>query len=654
MKKIITCIYVLLSIHSNIIGQGTFTKLDIATGSSSANPRNFIEYNNKLFFTAFGSSLNGIGEELYATDGTQIGTQLIGNLNPNFGANSSPKSFVVFNNELYFSAYTNSNGRELYKTNGTVITLLKDIAEGMDDAIESTSIFIELNGFLYFFAQDTASSGYDLWRTNGTSAGTIKMLNLNYTSVAGNKLFFKKYNNELYFLAQEINDNTVGIELYKYNPNTNSVNLVIDVFPSNGQTSTIGYSYFTLFDNKLFFVADGKLRYTNGTSTSIITNGTNNITAFFKPKVLNNQLIFIGNSTNNGSQDIYKCYYDIALGNYNIGLVYNFSQTVNLPFASVISNDGLEQFTELNGKLYFAAREATSPNSGTVFQIYETDGVSTNVVIPITYSGAPSSRPISFITAFQDKLYYQSYANNSPEQLWEANPSTGTFTQLSNYTAQVNVPEQIFNGPMIVFNNELYFEAQKSGEGYELWKLNNTPLPSICHSFIGKNENQKNLLYWTVSNQINTLQFIVEKSNDGVHFKNIYTISATANREDMVTYSFIDNHINEEINYYRIKQVDVDGKWMFLCNTIKITQKNMLNEFSFYPNSANSHIYLQLTSDLINSTVNIFNVHGQLVFKQKTSSLNQKLNISHLNNGTYYIQVMKGNIIQNKKLIIQH
>lgn len=653
MKNIIAILILITQFYSNVYSQASFTKLDIATGSSSATPRKFIEYNNQLYFTAIGNNVSGIGDELYVTNGTQAGTQLVSNINPSFGASSTPENLTVYNNELYFSAFTNANGRELYKTNGTTVTLVKDIAVGTEDGIQNSN-FIELNGFLYFFAQDTTGTGFDLWRTDGTTNGTVKMVDLNSNSIAGDKLYFRKLNNELYFLAQDMNDITIGIELYKYNPTNNTVSLVIDVVAGNGQTSIILYGFFTLFDNKLFFVADGKLRYTDGITTSIVTNGATNLNGYSKLKVLNNQLIFIANSSNNGSQDIYKCTYDNALSNYKIDLVYNFTQTTNLPFASSTSDDGFEVFTEVNNKLYFAARESSSPNAGVVFQIYATDGTTTNVTVPITYTGSPSVRPIYYITAVQGKLYYQSSGTNSPDQLWEANPTTGTYTQITNYIPQSNIPEQVSTRSMIVFKNELYFEAQKSGDGYELWKINNTTLPSYCHSFTGKISNQKINLQWTISNQINTQQFNIEKSADGINFITINTVSAAINRVEQITYSYTDEISTDDFVYYRIKQIDKDGTWMYLCNTVKMSNSGQLKECSIFPNPANKIVNVQLPTHLINATIYILNTSGQLVYSQKATAINQIINVSNLNNGTYYIQITKQNIKQLKQLIIQH
>lgn len=76
----------------------------IASGSDSSNPMFLTEFNSELYFSASGSNVSGIGKELYKTNGTQAGTNLIMNLNPNFLADSSPSNFTVFNGELYFTA----------------------------------------------------------------------------------------------------------------------------------------------------------------------------------------------------------------------------------------------------------------------------------------------------------------------------------------------------------------------------------------------------------------------------------------------------------------------------------------------------------------------------------------------------------------------
>jgi ELWxxDGT repeat protein len=367
----------------------------IASGTNSSNPMFFTEFNGELYFSATGTNVSGIGTELYKTNGTQAGTSLVMNLNPNFSGSSNPSNFTVFNGELYFTADDGVHGRELFKTDGTTITLVKDINVGSGSSSnhsDNMMAMLEGNGFLYFFAEDISGTGYDLWKTDGTEIGTVKVSELNTNESSGLNLNFKKLGNNLFFVYTD--NNTGHREIYKYEPISNNQTSVLNVYPAN---DTSGYLYLTIFDNKLFTVADGKLYYTNGATNNFVILGTTGITSFDKLTVLNDELFFFGNTATFGNQDVYKCYYSAGDTDYRVELVYNFNAGGNnfeKPIAGYLANDGNPYFTVLNDKLYFAAKEQSSPNGGLVYQIYETDGTTTQVSIPVTHSGSPSSRPI--------------------------------------------------------------------------------------------------------------------------------------------------------------------------------------------------------------------------------------------------------------------
>jgi len=443
----------------------------IASGSDSSNPMFLTEFNGELYFSARGSNVSGIGNELYKSNGTQMGTTLVMNLNPNFSAGSFPSNFTVFNGELYFTADDGVHGRELFKTNGTTISLVKDIKTGSDSSTnlsDNSLVFHEINGFLYFFAEDENGQGSDLWKTDGTSAGTVKVLELNTNETTGKLQYFKKLNTDLYF---QLIDSSGHKQIIKYDTVSNVQTTVLNVYPTG---NTGFYNYLTIFDNKLFTFANGRIYYTDGINSNFVTLGVTGISSFNKFTVLNNHLIFLGNSSTFGNQDIYKCYYSIADSAYKVELVYNFNAGGNNflnPLVGSIVDDGIPYFTALNNKLYIAAREQTSPNGGLVYQIYETDGITTQVTIPVTHSGSPTSRPIYWITANNNKLYFLMSGDNSPEQLWEANPINGNFTQLSSYTGPTTQPRQIFTRPLKSWNNNVYVEGTTTAEGYELWKF---------------------------------------------------------------------------------------------------------------------------------------------------------------------------------------
>ena len=65
------------------------------------------------------------------SDGTAAGTVLLANINPGTPG-STPNFFTPFRGELYFSALTAANGRELWKTDGTAVgtMMVADIFPG--------------------------------------------------------------------------------------------------------------------------------------------------------------------------------------------------------------------------------------------------------------------------------------------------------------------------------------------------------------------------------------------------------------------------------------------------------------------------------------------------------------------------------------------
>lgn len=467
MRKVVF-IFLLLPILG--ISQN-WEQIIIASGSDSSNPMLLTEFNSELYFSARGSNVSGIGNELYKSNGTQVGTNLVMNLNPNFSAGSFPSNFTVFNGEFYFTADDGVHGRELFKTNGTTISLVKDIKTGSDSSTnlsDNSLVFHEINGFLYFFAEDENGQGSDLWKTDGTIAGTIKVLELNTNEITGKLQYFKKLNTDLYF---QFIDSSGHKQIIKYDTVSNVQTTVLNVYPTG---NTGFYNYLTIFDNKLFTFANGRIYYTDGINSNFVTLGVTGISSFNKFTVLNNQLIFLGNSSTFGNQDIYKCYFSVADSAYKVELVYNFNAGGNNflnPLVGSLTDDGIPYFTSLNNRLYIAAREQTSPNGGLVYQIYQTDGITTQVAIPVTHSGSPTSRPIYWITANNNKLYFLMSGDNSPEQLWEANPTNGNFTQLSSYTGPTTQPRQIFTRPLKSWNNDIYVEGTTTAEGYELWKF---------------------------------------------------------------------------------------------------------------------------------------------------------------------------------------
>jgi ELWxxDGT repeat protein len=121
------------------------------------------------------SAINDKGVEPWITDGTETGTQLLKDINPN--GHSNPGSyFKIDDTKVIFRATDDRNGDEVWVTDGTTnnTQLLKNIAA---DGVNSyASGFTKFRNKVYFTATEQDNnyrgSGRELWVTDGTTNGT--------------------------------------------------------------------------------------------------------------------------------------------------------------------------------------------------------------------------------------------------------------------------------------------------------------------------------------------------------------------------------------------------------------------------------------------------------------------------------------------------
>ncbi len=165
----------------------------------SGAPFNMITFNNKVYFTA---SDDTHGAELFSSDGTAPGTQIVKDLQPG-PEGSVPQQSVIFNGNLYFSCYIGNAAVGLWKSDGssTGTTLLKQGGAGTP-FLRDTKFAPVFNGKLYFIVND--QQYYPLWETDGTTAGTKQTVFQNipypaFSTPIGGLFSFALYSNELYF-----------------------------------------------------------------------------------------------------------------------------------------------------------------------------------------------------------------------------------------------------------------------------------------------------------------------------------------------------------------------------------------------------------------------------------------------------------------------
>ena len=160
------------------------------------------------------------------------------------------------------------------------------------------------------------------------------------------------------------------------------------------------------------------------------------------------------------------------------------------------------------------------------------------------------------------------------------------------------------------------------------------PLPVTWLSFTAVARQGKAYLEWRTVQEINCKSYFVERSTDGVNFTTIGQVKCN-NLTLAQGYSFTDNTLSGSTYYYRLKQVDNDGR--FAYSAIQKLNFGGPGMLTVYPNPAQNTV--QLTGVLPGSEVRLYDATGRMVMHTKATVTNLQLQVSNLANGLYELQV---------------
>jgi hypothetical protein len=86
------------------------------------------------------------------------------------------------------------------------------------------------------------------------------------------------------------------------------------------------------------------------------------------------------------------------------------------------------------------------------------------------------------------------------------------------------------------------------------------PLPVVLKYFDGVVYPLFNVLKWSTESESNSDYFSIQRSVDGIEWRNITSVKAAGNSNEELKYSFIDSYLNNGYVYYKLIQYDFDGK----------------------------------------------------------------------------------------------
>jgi hypothetical protein len=168
-------------------------------------------------------------------------------------------------------------------------------------------------------------------------------------------------------------------------------------------------------------------------------------------------------------------------------------------------------------------------------------------------------------------------------------------------------------------------------------------------------KNKEVELNWTTAVEKNSDRFILERMSSGTHPEDLVEIKCKGNYS---SYNYVDTEPENGINYYRLKQVDNDGR-IFYKDWIDVNVNNGRVDILMYPNPLKSNEGLMFECRGMKPSdckVEVFDIGSQLLLDKTISDPGEKfsLPISNISTGLYVVKVTVDNRVFYKKLVISN
>jgi hypothetical protein len=174
-------------------------------------------------------------------------------------------------------------------------------------------------------------------------------------------------------------------------------------------------------------------------------------------------------------------------------------------------------------------------------------------------------------------------------------------------------------------------------------------LPISLTSFKGRAQNKANVLEWSTSSEQNNKGFNLQHSANNLDFKNLGFILGS-NGNTSKNYAYTHSNPFAGVNYYRLQQIDLDGKSSF-SKTISIDNK-LNGSIVAKPNPSNGVFTFQGIDFSDNDEKISYHLIDLLGKKIDAKVNSNTLDIRQEPNGIYYLQILQnGAIIQTTKLV---
>jgi hypothetical protein len=169
-------------------------------------------------------------------------------------------------------------------------------------------------------------------------------------------------------------------------------------------------------------------------------------------------------------------------------------------------------------------------------------------------------------------------------------------------------------------------------------------LPVHLISFDARKTSAGNVLEWKVVNEENFGHYEVESSTDGVAYNVVGTVAAAA----QIVYSFTATPVQVLYQLYRLKLVDLDGKYAY-SKVIRVENASSGIKIVVFPNPAVNSVTISSGEPIL--SLSLTDISGKKCLQQKGNDNNStSLDIANLKAGIYILTVITKSGVQTERI----
>lgn len=347
----------------------------------------------------------------------------------------------------------------------------------------------------------------------------------------------------------------------------------------------------------------------------------------------------------------------------SLGAVKNASSNTLLP-----KGEGFVNFTvmPLNTD---KTRDTIFAQAKIVFDINDT--IPTNIDFNTVDAVAPTSR-----------IYLDTVSQNTISLFWtgadDANGSGvkdyslyvsqdgGPFTFYQQFTGLatdfIGAPGSSYCFFIVARDNVDNKEAPPTNSCALTVTISGGALPVTWLYFKGQEKIDDVELSWATGSEMNTASFIVERSINGRDFKQIGSVTAMGNSSQTTNYKWLDKDalkLNSPLIYYRLRQVDRDGKFTYSNVITFVIRNNNDQVVKVYPNPFSQQITVQISTrnrTVAGDMLELYSVKGVLLYRKNLANRQNNApiilnDLPALAPGTYILRTNLNGINNSNKII---